>query len=98
LNFKVNINEYVKVKLTDKGIKILRDQYEELNQMIQTNGGKDLGDFRLNVDEEGYTKMQMHEFMTTFAPHMHMGLDLPFEANIIITNATPIDSWFTNGK
>lgn len=93
MNFKVNINEYVKVKLRESGINILRDHFEELNEMVLANGGKSLGVFQLNVDEEGYTKMQMHEFMTTFAPHMHMGFDLPFDANIIVTNGTPIDSW-----
>lgn len=98
MNFKVNINEYIKVKLNDLGIKILREQHEELNQMIKSNGGTGLGDFQLRIDEEGYTKLQMHDFMITFSPHMHMGSDLPFDANIIVINGTPIDSWFIKGK
>jgi hypothetical protein len=96
MNFKININERVKVKLTSVGKDILYDRHEELNKMIRANGSKGLGEFELKTDDEGYTSFSIWELMNTFGSHMHMGLPVPFETEVIMTNGTPINSWLMN--
>lgn len=90
MDFKFNVNEYVKVKLNDLGISILKARHNELNGMIRARGGKGFGEFELKVDEEGYTKFPLWELMNIFGHAMVMGLDVPFETNIIVTKGKPI--------
>lgn len=84
MEFKLNINQYVKVKLNDSGIAILKARRDEVNKKIHANGGKGLGEFELKVDEEGYTKFPLWELMNIFGHVMVMGLETPFETDIII--------------
>ncbi|MFW6030796.1 MAG: hypothetical protein ACOCRO_11185 [Halanaerobiales bacterium] len=79
---KFNINDYVKVKLTDKGNQVLKNQHYLLNRL--TNGL--FGEYEeKETDENGYTKFQMHELFTVFSGYIRPGeMILPFETNIII--------------
>jgi hypothetical protein len=86
MDFRVNINEQVKVKLTDLGISILTNRRKELNRMIESRGGKGLGEFQLKIDDEGYTTYQLWDLMSTFGEVLTMGFEVPFETNIIIKN------------
>jgi len=71
----VNINEFIKVKLTDKGKEIYRNYYNDIDdEYVPT----------LDVDEEGFCKFQLWEFMRIFGEHFHMGGDLPCETNVKI--------------
>jgi hypothetical protein len=71
----VNLNEYIKVKLTDKGKEIYRNYYHYIDdEDVPT----------LDVDEEGFCKFQLWEFMQIFGEHFHMGGDLPCETNVKI--------------
>lgn len=88
MDFKFNINDYVKVKLNDLGISILKAKRDELNKTIHANGGKVFGEFELKVDEEGYVKFPLWELMNTFGDVMVMGLEVPFETDIIVTRKT----------
>ena len=90
MDFKVNINDYVKVKLNDLGISILKAKRDELNKMIRANGGKDFGELELKVDEEGYAKFPLWELMNTFGDVMVMGLEVPFETDIVVTKGKPV--------
>lgn len=81
---RINVNDSVKVKLTDLGIAILRERRKELNQMIHANGGRGLGEFEPKTDEEGYSTFQLWDLMNTFGYWMTMGFDIPFETDIII--------------
>ena len=67
----VNLNEYIKVKLTDKGKEIYRNYWHEYAPT-------------LDIDEEGYCKFQLWEFMRIFGEHFHMSGGLPCETNVKI--------------
>lgn len=45
LDFKVNFNESIKVKLTPCGNRILQKQYDNLNKIIKNNGGEGLDEW-----------------------------------------------------
>lgn len=90
MDFKFNVNDYVKVRLTDLGISILKERHDNLNNMILVNGGKGLGEFELKRDEEGYTKFPLWDLMNTFGHVMVMGFEVPFDTNIIVTKGEPI--------
>ena len=71
----VNLNEYIKVKLTDKGKEIYRNYYHYIDdEDVPT----------LDVDEEGFCKFQLWEFMRIFGEHFRMGGGLPCETNVKI--------------
>ena len=69
-----NINNRMKVKLTEDGQRIVREHY-----------AKSLG-YAAGVmaDEEGYTSFQVYEFMKIFGNHMLLGRKLPFDACVLI--------------
>jgi len=90
VDFKINCNSHVKVKLTDFGISVLQEQHEELDKHIKERGGKGLGDFVLNIDSDGYYQTQLWILMSKFGHVMHMGFEIPFYLDIILTNGEPI--------
>lgn len=59
----INLNEYLKVKLTDKGKEIYRKYYNINDDCAIT----------LDTDEEGYCKFQLGNFMQIFGEHLHKG-------------------------
>ena len=62
-----NLNNYIKVKLTDFGRMIYRNSFVKLG----------LPEPKIRVDEEGYTRFQMHDFINVFGEYIRMGCDLP---------------------
>lgn len=67
-----NANQYVKVKLTEHGLRVMRDWY---------------GDRVYNMaekDEHGYTKVQMWHIMHIFGEHMTLGAKPVFDMNMIL--------------
>lgn len=66
-----NLNDYIKVKLTDKGKQIYKDYYDNDPPT-------------LDVDDEEYVKFQMWDFMKIFGEHMHMGGPMICETNVKI--------------
>ena len=71
----VNLNEYIKVKLTDKGKEIYKNHYHDIDdEYVPT----------LDVDEEGFCKFQLWEFMQIFGEHFRMGGGSPCETNVKI--------------
>ena len=91
MNFKVNANSMVKVKLTDLGIAILKNQHDYLNKSIEERGGIGFGEFELKTDTDGYYHDQLWNLMNTFGHLMTLGHDVPFELDIIITEGKPIN-------
>ncbi|MCM3701446.1 hypothetical protein [Paenibacillus macerans] len=85
--YKVNINDIVKVKLTEHGIKVLKEQYKEFYETF----GVGLPDYEPNIDEHGYTSFQMHDLIERLGPCLGMCKPLPFETEIIITKAQSMD-------
>lgn len=82
--FKFNFNERVKVKLTDIGIAILKQNHEDLDKHIRNRGGKGLRPFEIRTDQEGYSSFQLWSLMQTFGPYMILGYDAPFEGGDMI--------------
>ena len=71
----VNINEHIKVKLTDKGKEIYRNQYYDIDdEHVPT----------LDIDEEGYCEFQLWHFMRIFGEYFCTGGGLPCETNVKI--------------
>jgi hypothetical protein len=79
---KINLNEYVKIKLTDKGILILKQQHDELNKQIQESGGKGTT-FNLKLDERGYYEGQLWSVIQKFGKYIGICEEPPFESDII---------------
>jgi len=77
---KFNINDKVKVKLTDAGKDEIRAQYEDL-QLFCTS----LRPYQEPVeDDQGYSEWQLWHLMSTFGELMCNGGDLYFDLEIII--------------
>lgn len=91
LDFKVNCNMGVKVKLTPAGVEILRKRRERLNKIVASRGGKGFGEFELKVDEDGYYKTQLWMLFETFGSSMSVTQDQPFHLDIIIEDGEPIE-------
>ncbi len=69
---RINLNESVKVKLTDWGKEIYCHQYDRTNQIA----GREICKPRFpREDENGYTEFQLWCFIELYG--MHMGMTLP---------------------
>jgi len=78
---KFNINNSVKVKLTEKGRTIYYNRDVELNKFY----GKEVIKPRLpKEDKDGYFQIQLWELMRLYGPHMFNGCEQPFETEIIL--------------
>jgi hypothetical protein len=77
---KFNINHDVRVKLSYSGREALRRQHEELKRTIPK-----LPDFKeMATDDEGYTKFQMWDLMSTLGSLCTLGKPSPFDTEILI--------------
>lgn len=79
----INLNDIVKVKLTDVGKDIYYHRNDELNEEIRRCGGRPVEARMPKVDEDGYTSFQLHDLMTLYGPHIAIWKKLPFEINIL---------------
>lgn len=69
---RINLNELIKVKLTDWGKEIYYHQYDRTNQIA----GREICKPRFpREDENGYTEFQLWCFIELYG--MHMGMALP---------------------
>ena len=76
-----NVNYFVKVKLTESGIAILKKRHGELDRYFVGS----MGEFNLKIDKDGWYKIQMHELMHVFGQNVTVGsCFLPFETEIIL--------------
>lgn len=67
----INLNEPIKVKLTDWGKEIYYHQYDKTNQIA----GREICKPRFpKEDENGYTEFQLWYFMELYGKHMGMTL------------------------
>ena len=78
-----NINETVRVRLTDIGRAELKRQHDELNARIIAIGGKP---FETWCPEEvdGWSRWQLWRLMEQLGHLCHIGSDGPFETNIVL--------------
>ena len=80
MEIEFNVNDYVKVKLNQKGLNELQRQHYELSKVFPS-----LHEFRLpKTDQDGYSKWQLHSLMNTFGHMMTLGNEVPFDTVIKI--------------
>ena len=75
-----NLNNFVKVKLTDYGKDLFYHRQDEFNSFV---GKQILTPQYPHVDEEGFTEFQLHEFMNVFGRYMTVGFNNIIENNNI---------------
>lgn len=83
---KININDIVKVKLTDFGKEIYYHQFDELNA---SRGRAVIEPFYPKVNEDGYTSFQLWYLMDLYGRYLSItgtvdNNTLPFETTILI--------------
>ena len=64
----VNLNDFVRFKLTDYGKRVYKDWFIDLH----------IEPLKLNTDKHGYAEMQLWQFIEIFGPHIHI-----WEKNVI---------------
>lgn len=77
---KININDYVYVKLTQTGIDELKRQHNEFSDLFP----KTVKEFELKTDENGYTRFQLWCLIQYLGHLCVIGGKLPFETEMII--------------
>lgn len=82
MRIETNVNHYVGVILTEKGIARMREKHEKRNELLGLQEP-----FYVQQDEEGYTKFQLWDLMRTFGDLFATGEDMPFKATIIFPHA-----------
>ena len=73
MEIKINLNETVKVKLTDYGKDVYYHRFDDLNKRIIKNGGKPIEPHFPKEDENGYCEMQLWGLMDLYGNYMSMG-------------------------
>lgn len=91
LDFMVNLNSSIKVKLTPMGKKILQDRHDDLREHVQSVSGSDIGPYSPRLDDNGYYTTQLWILMNVFGPYMTMGIEEPFDMSAIMTNGMPLE-------
>lgn len=73
--FPVNINEYIKVKLTTYGLEVYRDyiDLETPKSLLEKYPSFYYAHIMPKIDEKGYYKFQLWEFMNIFGEYFHNG-------------------------
>lgn len=78
---KLNINQTVRVKLTDFGREILTQRAENLEKLY---GFKVRSKPYPEEDAEGYSTWQLWHLMEDLGQYVKLGYNLPFETEIIL--------------
>lgn len=69
----LNLNIFIKVKLTDHGKDIFYHQYDELNSYLIKNGGTPIKPCFPETDADGYSEFLLWKFMQTYGKYIGMG-------------------------
>ena len=78
VKMKFNIDDTIKIKLTEAGRLDLRRRYKELEKRYAS-----LGHFEMpEEDDEGWSKWSLMELILTFGPTTYQGLTMPFESEV----------------
>ncbi len=73
--FEFNLNNYIKFKPTELGIIVFKAHWMPYCEPDKPR--------ELEVDSEGWSKMQLHSFMLIFGPSMGGGSNIPVNTNVI---------------
>lgn len=77
---KTNINNYIWVKLTKEGREIYYDSYKDVYPLLLKAGYG----IPAIVQEDGWSKFQMWDFMRIFGEHLSMGVCGPISTSVEI--------------
>lgn len=78
-----NINDWVRVKLTEHGRNILYHENLRINAFIKERNSEAVDiPFHLNEDAEGWSHWQLWSLMARFGSTMSMVTPLPFASDI----------------
>ena len=80
--FTYNINDKIKVKLTEYGNSILEKEVTDTLSRLKGFNYQDY--FPYHTDKDGYTEFQLWDFMRIFGSHFCMGCQQIIEKNGII--------------
>ena len=78
-----NINEFIKVKLTQKGKLIYLEHQIEMQKRFNRDGIKIEVPLNIEVDTEGFSSFQLWRFMEIFGSHMYCGAEPAIEECIL---------------
>lgn len=70
---RVNLNDNVKVKLTDEGIRELARQHAELRKHLIESGSNDIGEFVLKLSDDGFYTTQLWQLIKDFQDYFGLG-------------------------
>lgn len=88
----INLNDIIKVKLTQKGVDIFYHQHDELNKWLTAMKALPLKPHMPEIDAEGYTEFQLWKFMNIYGQHIEMGMDQVIKPlNIYLKDEDVID-------
>lgn len=82
-NMKFNLNNYVQVKLTEKGKQVLNQKIDN-DLEILNRYGIDTSTYDRSEPQDGYWKFQLWEVMQIFGPYMKQGLENVIEMDIVL--------------
>jgi hypothetical protein len=75
-----NVNETVRVKLTERGLQTLRERHDEIARQYPA-----FGSFKPpKTDADGWSEFQLWSLMRSLGPHILMGGPTLFETTIQI--------------
>lgn len=80
--FDVNINDFVKVRLTELGRDILLDDLSKVYPNLKRENLWEVSPY--HIDDDGYLKIQFWNFMSIFGSHFWNGAPQVIEHNEII--------------
>ena len=80
---KFNINEKVRVKLTEHGRALHREDHKKLWAHLEQKAPKYTPP---KEDAEGWSEWQLWELMQNFGSHIGLGFRTPFETEIEVPN------------
>lgn len=92
---RLNLNDNIRVKLTEHGKDIYYHQYDRINKLL---GREVCKPSYPEVDEDGYTTFQLWCFMELYGVHMGMTLPNVIEPLNIVFDAPTIEPERKKGK
>ena len=78
-----NINEFIKVKLTQKGKLIYLEHQIEIQKRFNRDRIRIDVPLNVEVDDEGFSSFQLWKFMEIFGSHMYCGCEPIIEGCIL---------------
>ena len=67
---EINLNETIRVKLTDLGKDIYYHQFDELHESLKKRGVSPFRPTRPRVDADGFTSMQLWHFIELYGSYI----------------------------